>query len=97
MRLQDLVIPIGTQISNEIDVLHIDDLTVFGPAVLTGTIDIEISPDKGVTWFDTTLNIAINASTRLHPVHGGKVRLNSDMNEVAARTFKVHGSSLVTV
>ncbi len=97
MRLQNLVIPNTATLSNEIDVTGIDDLTIYGPAALTAAVSVEVSPDKGVTWIDTTLDVIIIAGTRVSPVHGDRLRLSSAGAEGAIRTFAVHGSTLAIV
>lgn len=91
MRLQDLVIPLGAQLSNEIDVSIIADLTTYGPGALTGTVAIELSPDGGTTWYDSGSTVAVDARTSIDPVHAELMRLSSDMAEAAERVVPVWG------
>ena len=97
MRLANLTILNTETISNVIDVTGIEDLTIYGPTALTAAVSVEVSPDKGVTWIDTTLDVIINAGTRVHPVHGDKLRVVSAGAEGADRVFAVHGSTLAVV
>jgi hypothetical protein len=97
VRLANMTIPLGTQVSNEIDVTGIDHLSIYGPGVLTGTIAAEISPDKGTTWYPSGAVPAVNVRVNLDEVHGDRMRLTSDMVEVADRIFSVQGSTLNVV
>ena len=97
MNLPPLVIANGATLGTPIDVLHINQLTIFGPAALTGVISIEVSPDKGTTWFPRAGVPAIDIAVDVNPVNAHQMRLVSGSAEGAERTFLVHGSSLVTV
>ena len=97
MRLPNLVIANGATNGTPIDVAAIDELTIYGPAVLTGVISIEVSPDKGTTWYPRTGVPAINVGVTVTTIHAHRMRLVSTLAEGAERTFPVHGSSLVTV
>lgn len=90
MRLPNLTIPNGQQFSNEVDVLHITEMSLFGPSALTGTVSIEWSPD-GTNWFDTGDVVTANGITTQVQVHAALVRLSSDMVEAAERVTRVHG------
>ena len=94
MRLVNLVIANTGTISNSIEVIGIDQITIYGPAALTGVVSIEVDPGDG-NFIDTTLDIIADGLTRLVPVHGNFVRLVSTLAEGAERTFPVHGSTLV--
>lgn len=97
MRLATMTIDSGQTISNVIDVAEIDQLSVFGPSALTGVIDLQISPDKGSTWYPTGEVPAIDILVSLDPVNGNRLRLESTLAEAADREFPVHGGSLITV
>ncbi len=97
MRLQDLVIESGETNGVEIDVAEIDELTIYGPAALTGVISIEVSPDKGTTWYPRVGVPAVDIGVTVSTIHAHRMRLVSTLAEAADRAFIVHGSSLVTV
>ncbi len=96
MRLADLVIPNGATNGTPIDVRHIDQLTIYGPTVLTGVISIEMSPD-GTNFFPVTGVPAINIRVDVPIVNASDVRLVSTMAEAAERKFPTFGSDLRTV
>ena len=92
MRLPNLVIPNTGTVSAGVDILHIEDLTIYGPATLTGVIDIEVSPDDGVTWFTLALAVAAAGRTPVLAPQASQIRLTSTIAEGAERLFPVHGS-----
>ena len=92
MRLPDLVIPNTGTASAGVDILPIEDLTIYGPATLTGVIDIEVSPDKGVTWYSLSLAVAADARVPVVAPQASQIRVVSTMAEGAERLFAVHGS-----
>ncbi len=93
MRLANLTIPLGTQLSNEQDVTGISSMSFYGPAALTAVVTVEASPDDGVTWFPTATVITVDVITFLSPVEATRIRLNSAGNEAADRVIAVHASS----
>ncbi|KKN88079.1 hypothetical protein LCGC14_0251510 [marine sediment metagenome] len=96
MRLPDLKILNGQTNGVSIDVAEIDELTIYGPAALTGVISTEVSPDGGTTWYPYAGAPAINVRVTYSTIHAHKMRLVSTLAEGAERVFPVHGSSLVT-
>jgi hypothetical protein len=96
VRLANMTIPSGTQVSNEIDVTVITHLAIYSPAALTGVIGVEISPDKGVTWYVTGLVPVIDDRVHGEFIHADKMRLTSTINEAADRIFPVQGSGIDT-
>jgi hypothetical protein len=94
MRLANLTIPLGTSVSNEVDTIGITHITIYGPAVLTGVVTLELSPDKGVTWYDSGTTIAVDARENQSFLHADRVRLTSAGVEAADRVFNMHGSTL---
>ncbi|KKN23260.1 hypothetical protein LCGC14_0906740 [marine sediment metagenome] len=92
MRLDDLVIPNGTQLSNAVKTSGIyDKFTVFGAAAYTGVIALEASAD-GANWVDTGLTVAASALLRVDSLQAEQLRLNSTLNEAAERTTPVHAT-----
>jgi hypothetical protein len=94
MRLPSLIIPNGDTDGTPIDVTGIDELTIYGPAALTGVISIEVSPDKGTTWYPRAGAPAISIGVIVNTVHADQMRLVSTLAEGAERTFIAYGSTL---
>lgn len=92
MRLDDLVIPITTQLSNSVSTKGIyERFSIFGAAAYTGVIALEATFD-GATWVDTGLSVTAAQVLRVESLQAEAIRLNSTINEVAARTTPVHGT-----
>jgi len=91
VHLADLVIANGGTDSNNIEVDAVNDLCIFAPATLTGTINVQVSPDAS-NWFDLKSggsNVAVAASAAVVITNGGfkYLRVHSGSAEGAARTF----------
>lgn len=89
MRLPDLVIALGAQLSNEVELASVDKLTVYGAAAYTGVVTLQFSPN-GADWFDGD---AVAAATMLEvPLAlAERVRLSSTLAEAAERVTPLHG------
>ena len=103
--LPNLVIPSGQQASNAIG--GMDDaeaLTFYAPAALTGTITIQVAPDKQaseggpatstLTWYTkqsggADITIPAGKSVTLTDIGFRQMRLASGSAEGADRTFKI--------
>lgn len=90
MRLPNLTIPNGQQLSNIIEVPSLDKATFYGPAALTGVVTIQLSGDDGVTWHNGP-TIAALALVTINPLLTTRVRLSSAAAEGADRIFFVNG------
>lgn len=90
--LADLVIPNNGTDSNMVEVGPANDICIFAPGTLTGTINVQVSPDNS-NWFDLKSagsSITIAASAAVIITTGGfrYLRLHSNGAEGADRTFK---------
>lgn len=89
MRLPDLVIALGAQLSNEVELASVDKLTFYGAAAYTGVITIQLSPN-GTDWYDGDA-LAADDTVTVNPALAERVRLSSTLAEAAERVSPLHG------
>lgn len=94
----NLVIANGGTTSNSIKVGAYNALTLYAPAALTGTVNIQASDDDS-TFYDiksggSSVTIAANDALPLGTIGSKFMRLKSSGAEGAARTFKCTGQEL---
>lgn len=92
MRLPDLIIPNGDTESQWEDILPISIVTLYGPAALTGAIDIEVSPDGGATAYSLATAVGAGARVQVSRPQASVIRVVSTMAEAAQRNFPMYGS-----
>ena len=100
VRVQDLIVPNGTNVSNAIDKSQFGDaetLTIFAPATLdAGTNTLEIEPTETGTNFATMqsagvdINIAAGKAVVLTEIAWKQIRVKMGGNQTAQRTFPVN-------
>ena len=95
VKLADLVIPNGTDVSNAISLLktRFRGLAIFSPSALTNTITAEVSPD-GTNFMTlrsggSDVAIAVDECVVIDFVAYQEIQLKSSGNEGAERTFQV--------
>lgn len=93
MRLPDLRILTGEQNGEAQDIQSIDSVAIYGVTV-DGAIDIEVSPDDGVTWYSLVTAVAAGARVVVNDLLATDIRLVSDAvgGETADRAFPMHGA-----
>lgn len=92
MRLPNMTIPSGQQNSNAVELVGVNEVTVYGPAALTGTVAVQVSPDGGTTWLLPAVAVAVDAVVEIPQINASHIRVTSDMAEAADRVFPLHGA-----
>ena len=97
MRLDNAVIDLGETQSSKVSTEVYDSFTLYAPAVFTGAVSVEASPDDGISWNSvliagTPIILGAGEAVTLIKFHGTHFRVVSDMAEVAERIIQVHGS-----
>lgn len=94
VKLANLVIAINTANSNSVQVGSASVITIYSPATLEGTINIQVSDDD-TTFYDlksggSNITLGVDACVLLTDVAFEYLRLHSNAagGEDAARTFK---------
>lgn len=71
-------------------------ITVFAPAALTGTVNIQVSGDAGSTWNDLysggiVVEVPAGSAVAVDFVGWDQLRIHSDASEGADRAFVIKG------
>ena len=91
INLANLVIPINTKPSNSVEVGTANDICIFSPSSLTGTITVQVSQDN-TTWVDlksggSSVTVGASAGVVITNCAFKWLRVNSGSDEGTARTF----------
>lgn len=87
------VIPNGQTESSSVDISFCESFTLYAPAQLTGTINIQSSPNN-VNWYNlqdggADINIGVDDAVTVTKNSVKYIRLKSTLAEAAEREFKL--------
>lgn len=89
MKLPNLTILSGQQLSNSVPLVSVDKATVFAAAAFTGVITIQLSGDDETTWHNGPALAAL-AMVSINPALASHIRLSSTLAEGADRVNFLH-------